>query len=673
MQLTINRVAAALVAVAMIAGLAFAFTASRAQALTLSELVELFIALEVIPADKADEARAVLDGQDEEAAPSMACEFTRDLSVGDMGADVMDLQKLLNANGFPVAASGVGSAGMETDYYGSMTAGAVAAMQEAYASDILAPLGLTAGTGYFGASTRAVANTLCADEAPDAPDAPEDEEEMDEEEDMGDLSGEASLQVFEIQTADDDELEEGAEDAVVAELEVQFEDGDAVLERMDISLVFSGTDNGDETEPWDVFESVSLWVDGDKVAEEDADDEDEYLDEDNGVLRLSGLDIVGYDDESVDILVAVSLMGSLDLGSDDESEWEVAVEEVRYEDAEGVNTVDDDSDEIGDAVTFTIEEEGAEDELIVKSNSSDPDSSIIKVEDDSKSDWVTVFVFDLDTDDSVNDIVLDMVPVRVTVDSGEYFDYVDDARLVIDGVEIDSSSDDVATTSGVGVIDFDVDKDVEIDAGDRVEAELQLRFLSLDSADEGRMIMAEVNSSDADDIQAEGADDLTDSQTSGSATGEWHQLYTAGVFAEIVSTDTDAEGTDGDIGVFTIKFDLTAFEGDYFVEAVASSTATTGVFYSLDGPGGATLSDSATLTSTADEPTAGVFEVVDGQTETFTLKVNVDSDTDGDVRLQLEQVLYGASAADAVDSGAVESHTASPDEDFRTDYQLIAA
>ena len=163
-SLTLNKVTAALVAVVMMAGLALAFTAERAHALTMSELVELFIALEVIPADKADEARAVLGDEAEtpSLATTMSCSFTRDLSSGATGQDVMDLQKLLNAKGFMVSAAGAGSPGQESTYYGPATAGAVAKMQEAFASEILAPLGLTAGTGYFGASTRAKANSLCA-------------------------------------------------------------------------------------------------------------------------------------------------------------------------------------------------------------------------------------------------------------------------------------------------------------------------------------------------------------------------------------------------------------------------------------------------------------------------------------------------------------------------------
>jgi hypothetical protein len=678
MQLTINRVAAALVAVAMIAGLVFAFTATRAQALTLSELVELFIALEVIPADKADEARSVLEGQDEDdssSSSSMACEFTRDLSTGSTGADVMDLQKLLNSNGFTVAASGVGSPGMETDYYGSLTAGAVAAMQEAFASEILAPLGLTAGTGYFGASTRAKANSLCGDaDMPDMPDLPDmDEDEDEDEPDTSGLSGEASLDVFEINTADDDELEEGAEDAVIAEVTMEFTDGDALVKRVDVQLE-ADSGNG-EMDPWDVFESISLWVDGDKIDEKDADDKNDYLgDESDGILRFSGLDIIGMEDEEVDMLIAATLMSNLD---DMPETWEVSVDEIRYEDADEVTTTDSGTDELGDAVAFTIDEEGTEDELIVKSNSSDPDSSIIKVEDDSKSDWVTIFVFDLDTDDSVNDILLDMVPVSITVGTATYDTLVNDARLVIDGTTIDSSDGDLnenyGGTSTTAIMEFDVNEEVEIDAGDRVEAELQLRFEALDPAYEGATVEAAVTSANADAIEAEGADDLSASspdQLRGSATGEQHQLFTEGIFAEIVSTDIDTKsnGTvDDSVGEFEIKFDLTAFEDTYYVSASSTSVFDVDILNN-DGSVASATPDFA-VDSTANEDN-DAYELNEGDTETFTITINHEPGVAGFYSAILKTVDFGSSETAISDQ---ELHNCAPAEDFETDKIYINA
>lgn len=80
------------------------------------------------------------------AATSTTCTFTRDLQLGVTGDDVLCLQKYLNAHGFPIAASGVGSAGHETGEYKTLTEAAVIKWQKANQ--------LTPAIGYFGAQSR---------------------------------------------------------------------------------------------------------------------------------------------------------------------------------------------------------------------------------------------------------------------------------------------------------------------------------------------------------------------------------------------------------------------------------------------------------------------------------------------------------------------------------------
>lgn len=87
--------------------------------------------------------------------------FSQDLEIGDTGPEVHALQKFLNQSvGTQVAASGPGSPGEETDYFGSLTLSAVFAFQDQYRADILEPLGLTSPTGYWGPSSIAHANRL---------------------------------------------------------------------------------------------------------------------------------------------------------------------------------------------------------------------------------------------------------------------------------------------------------------------------------------------------------------------------------------------------------------------------------------------------------------------------------------------------------------------------------
>lgn len=80
--------------------------------------------------------------------------FTRDLTLGSTGDDVKVLQQWLNANGYTVAASGAGSAGNESTYFGNATKAAVAKYQAAK--------GLTPAVGYFGPKTRATLTGVAA-------------------------------------------------------------------------------------------------------------------------------------------------------------------------------------------------------------------------------------------------------------------------------------------------------------------------------------------------------------------------------------------------------------------------------------------------------------------------------------------------------------------------------
>ncbi|MEK7108636.1 MAG: peptidoglycan-binding domain-containing protein, partial [Patescibacteria group bacterium] len=92
------------------------------------------------------------------------CSFTRDLFQGVTGADVKCLQQSLNGAGFQVAASGAGSPGNETMFFGSLTRSAVSKWQAAN--------GVSPTAGYFGPRSRAKYDSMVVVTPPPPPPPP---------------------------------------------------------------------------------------------------------------------------------------------------------------------------------------------------------------------------------------------------------------------------------------------------------------------------------------------------------------------------------------------------------------------------------------------------------------------------------------------------------------------
>ncbi|MDO8183706.1 MAG: peptidoglycan-binding protein, partial [bacterium] len=138
-MLKISKGLVVLAAVALVLGVAVLPAPASAQ--TAAELQALITTLQ----NQIAALTSQLSGNP--ASAPVSTSFTRDLKMGSVGADVMDLQKFLNFKGFTVSTSGAGAPGQETTYFGSRTRAALAAFQAAN--------GINPPAGYFGPITRA--------------------------------------------------------------------------------------------------------------------------------------------------------------------------------------------------------------------------------------------------------------------------------------------------------------------------------------------------------------------------------------------------------------------------------------------------------------------------------------------------------------------------------------
>lgn len=598
-------------------------------ALTLSD-VELLISLGIIPAEKATTARAAVSGN----SSTVSCgSFTRDLTLGSTGADVISLQTFLESKGMITMLAGVSKG-----YFGQLTKQGLAKYQ--------ASVGIAPAVGYFGPLTRSNVALACAPGNP-TPNNPNTN---------SGLSGdEASLESFNLSSGDDSDVKEDAS-GDIAEIEFDVEDGDIMLDRID--LAFVNSDNSDSTDPWNVFEEVELVLDGKVIGSADLSDEDDYLDEDDGTIRISGIKTKIDEGDTAKIIIRVTTQNNVD--SDDLDTFEVYVLDngIRATDAKGIQQyIGSDSD----TVSFDVVEAGDGEELKVSSSKSDPDSTTLKVEDNKKSSLHEIFVFDVEAEES--DIEIDRVKIFIET-SAITANIISDLVLEIDGEEFDDWSY-VSGGNGTStrVVEFDIDRDFTIEADNEVEFVLLAEFKAANGSNysSGETIRASI----VDDyITGEGADDVV---SDGTATGETHTLATQGIVVPVkgVKTSTNTQGSNDTVGIFKIEFEVTAFEEDFFIVDLATTTAdgsTGGVEFTDLGDGVI----SATLSSTANE-NGGVFEISEGETETFTLTVTFDPTNAGQYRLTLDEI-WASTNSNGITGSVVKTLNAT---DFRTAYENI--
>jgi len=627
MQTLIAKIAGSVVAVALFVGVAV----PAASALTSAEIVALLVTAGV---DAEVAAILAADLGTSSSSSSASCTtYTRDLTIGSQGADVVALQDMLVMKGNLVIPAGVSKG-----YFGTLTQSALASYQAAN--------GISPASGYFGPITRGSIKCEVSTETGSSNNS------------SSSLSGgEASLEDFDISSGDDDEIEEGMS-AEIAEIEFDVEDADVELQRLDLALVATGTSQ-EEDDPWDTFESLRLLVDGKEIAEVDLDSKGDYLDEDDGEVRIKGINHVFKEGKTAKIVVEITAQNSVD-GADtpEGAEWTVNVVEdgIRAIDAAGIDQYIVDSTEATDTITFDVVEEGDGEELKVSSSKNDPESTTLKVEDDKKSDEYTIFTFELEAED--NDIDISTVTINVDTLTADIDDVVDEFILVIDGEEFDDW-DYVSGIIGTDHdIEFDIDEDFTLDEDDEIEISLVVKFNAANDsnyASTGETISANVV---AGAVEGEGADDI---DSTGVASGDTHNLEVAGIIVDesgFSDEGSDKNNDDNTSRDFEFTFEVTAFEEDFYV---ATSSITTFL-------NGGTASTTVTVDSSGDEDTDGVFTVEEGSTETFTVIVTVSNvSTTGQYRVGLDSVDYTENSDGVTDTTTKDVEN----QDFRTAYSTI--
>lgn len=600
--------------------------------------------------------------------------FVPSMTIGARGSEVSRLQQFLMEEGHYNYAGGV------TGYFGNVTKNAVSAYQ---VTNSVSPT-----VGFFGPLTAGSVNgkiaAACSSTSPvvppttvpptTVPPVVVDHSHSDVDSRLDDE--EADIVDFNVSDASDDTIENGDVAVVVGEIEFDVEDAAVLMERAELVFDYAGGD--DESDADDTFEMVHLIVDGVVVGSVDADSSSDWDDDSLGAngqeIVIKGMDHLFDIDDNHVIEVAVDVQNGVDDGNLSE-DWEIYVKEIRFDD--GVDYLESNSGT--GTMDFSIEEEGADDELTFSTASNDPNAMTIEVDDTSDSNEEVVFIFDVEADKDGSDIMvkefefdvlIDNTAGTVAVDSS---DLIDEVNVSLSGEmeKADENSTVVVAAGATGTVTYNVEFSnyAEIAADDTEEVEISMVFGGTGSGnstpdyDSGVTIQVSITPTAAN-FDAEGSDDLTNSQLTGSATvtSDVHTLQEDGISVDLDTNITTSASADNDTVTVEVDFTVNAFgDDDVYIPT------TTAVMYTVEETDGTTPVTTVTTTddiSSNANQVSNSYEIAAGSSEDFTLTVQV-SGTDGQpaqlTQIQLDSVVY-----DFVAGGTANSFALVPDYDYET-------
>lgn len=578
-------------------------------------------------------------------AVSACVTANQDLDLGKSGAAVTELQQFLISKGYTIPAGATG-------YFGGQTQAALVQFQK---TNNVSP-----AVGYYGPLTRAKVASLCtpANNPPTKPTEPTTPTKPTPDITLG---GEGYFTRFDVKDGDDTDLEEGDKLASILEMSFDVESGDLNINRIEIAATPDVSNQ--EQDPWDTFTEFSVW-DGKTLVGKIAADKEKNWKENSPTsgdysLRIPSLNYKVKENKQITFTVKVTTAKNIKGISDGEI-WNVFIpnEGIRALDADKAVVTTGDA---ADAVTLNIDSAGSKDELIIRRTDSDPDTTSIQLKKSSTSGFEKVFAFDIDTDDSKNDIEIRKLPIELTVSTSTMSAFVKNVRLVAGGKTYTKN----AVVDGLtGVVTFEFKKgEFIVDAGDRETITVEVDFKALDTTKEGTTISGKVIGST---IKAEGGDTLTANQLSGVASGETHSLYTKGLIVvanEMTGVVTSSTGPLNDYVTLTANVKVTAFGQDVYIP-----TDGTGVTYQLtDSTGTIIATTSIAITDSSAKEIDNYFFIPEGETKTFSLEVtHTPGAANKTARLQMISLNFSDSA-----QAPNQTWLAQPQSKYRTPTKII--
>lgn len=528
--------------------------------------------------------------------------------------------------------------------YGPKTTAAVVAFQTSNG-------GLTID-GAAGPLTQAALVAKCSGTTPTPTPTPGDDN----------LSGGAGeLSYTSTTTSLESDVKEGATENVLAS-KLEADGSDIAVTSVKVS--FENNSGNGSTRLNKYIDEVIVMLGDEEVGSVSSDDFSKDGDVYTKSIALSGAVI--DEDEKANLYVAVKVLSTVD---EDTADFDGIIEQVRWMDATGAIFSDDSGFGSGATQTFGFDEASVDDDIDIKSSSSDPDAATLLVDADASSEEHMIGVFKLDVDEDSSDIVVSEFPILLTfVASGNTTDddnaddaenYVEEIRVTVDGEDYTANLDDSEVTDGAGTAVYLIEDEFTIDAGDVVDVKIYATFAEQDgNYGSGATVAASTDETVAENTpdytwSAEGEDELA---VDGSFSGEAHTLSIDDATVDTFDWTVNSTGS-----IIDFFFTVEAGEEDFDVLAADITESVTGT---------------ATITNTASTPetveygilakysgdsvtTIGTtgFTVAAGDTTTFRVRYTLTTGTNG----QWKEVTITSVAGTSVPDDEETSPTATID------------
>ncbi len=591
-------------AVVLTLALALSVVPAIAQGQTIEDLQAQILELQALIAQLQGQTTTPAVGA---PAACAGISFNRNLSLGSTGTDVRCLQALLNANAATrVAAAGVGSAGQETQYFGNLTRTAVVNFQNLYASEVLTPVGLTAGTGFVGAQTRAKLNAMLAG-APAAPAVPADPAAPVVPADPSVPATEGDLSTRLLPVPSNVEVDWSASNVSVMAVELEAKDSAINVQRIDLNF---NTDR-----PWRYITHVALYdganpIQGIAVNSANVTE----LTSSTSRVRFSGMNINVPKDSKKDITIRVST-GPNPIEAGKTLELTIDKDGIRGVDGLGINQVAPSTPHVRD---FSIRGTAQGARIEVKLNANSPVEGIAITDEVDSTEHEVLRVDLVNTRDNVEvrELIFDVTTNTVTSGNFGAFRLYDGTTPL--GVEAFSTT----------TVKFS-NLSININAGSTKTLTLKTE-VKKDATGTAQMALAATSTK----INARSANDA-DVTFTGAANGEKIFFFvTAPVISNVSSQILETKHSTTGVTMFAdarITFTLTAQGGNVVIEAngitPVAATSSAGV-----------ATTSAVSVTVGGEAASSARTILNGQSKVVVIDARISATSGTSVRSWLEVI-----------------------------------